>query len=123
MITFADAAKIEAKRRMIEALQEDLSLAVHATGFVTKQYDALNPVSVQSEYVPLLREAYCKGIIVKIMAQLTECEHLGVDCTESHKVLADFLQGLKEGFKTAGEWDELTLRPKGGWKANPGTPE
>lgn len=99
MMDFKDVVAIEAKRRKIEQLQNQLEGASRATFARTlpvaggRAIDLVNEVEDAAQGV--LREAHCKWIVVKILRLLDDCEHMGVDIQPSKKVLLDFLEEMK----------------------------
>ena len=94
MITFEQVTKIEALRRQIENLQNSLGSRVHIARFGWKSPND-NWIMVDDDAQPLLREAYCKHTVVKIIKLLDESERLGVDVSTSKQTLLEFLEEIK----------------------------
>jgi AAA+ ATPase superfamily predicted ATPase len=98
MITFEQVTQIEAKRRQIEQLQDQLNNQAKATHFAIADDVGQKRVWIEqaSALSPFFRETMCKITVAQILRLLDESERLGVDVTTSKQSLLNFLEGLKQ---------------------------
>jgi len=94
MITFEQVTKIEALRRQIENLQSSLGSRAHIARFGWRAPND-NWMLVDDDAQLVMREAYCKFTVAKIIKLLDESERLGVDVTVPKTTLLEFLEEIK----------------------------
>jgi|SRR5579864_2368920 len=94
MITFEQVTKIEVLRRQIEQLQSYLSDRARIASFGWRM-SGEKFFPLDQEALPVIREAYCKFTVAKIIKLLDDSERLGVDVSASKQTLLEFLEEIK----------------------------